>query len=278
MKQGSRGAGDLFESRWPLIATLHFPPLPGAPRYAGNWRELRRRVCQDAEAYVAGGVDAVLLENFGDAPFFPGSVPPVTLTHFAALAVELRERIPLPLGINLLRNDASGALAIACAAGAQFIRVNVLCGARVTDQGLVQGTAHQVLRERAQFGSPQIQILADVQVKHSAALAPRGMEEEVGETFERGGADAIIVTGRATGAAVDPATLELARGAAGRRTVLIGSGVTDSNVMQLARFADGFIVGSFLKQGGDVQAPVDIDRVIHLQRTLERIRKGAAAG
>lgn len=265
----------LFSRRWPIIATLHFPALPGAPGFRGDWKELKRAVLRDAEAYIAGGVDAIMLENFGDVPFFPQEVPPVTIAHFAALACEVRRRTDLPLGINVLRNDGRAALAIAQAAEAQFIRVNVLCGARLTDQGIVQGAAHQLLRERAAQGAQTIQILADVQVKHSAALADRELGDEVQETLERSGADAVIVTGRATGDAVDVDSLRVAKRAAGERPVFVGSGATDENVGRLAPDCDGLIVGSFFKAGGQVTGRVELERVERLVRAVERLRSEA---
>ena len=110
-----------------------------------------------------------MMENFGDVPFFPGRVPASVVAQMTAMACAVRDEVKLPLGINVLRNDGVSALAVAQAAGASFIRVNVLCGARVADQGLIQGIAHDLLRERAALGAAEIKIFADVDVKHSAA-------------------------------------------------------------------------------------------------------------
>ncbi len=138
----------------PVIGMLHAPPLPGAPRFGGDWNAVRAHVLRDAEALIDGGLRVLLLENFGDAPFFPRSVPAPTLTAMTALACDVRRRFDVPLGINVLRNDAVGALAVALASGAAFIRVNVLCGARLTDQGLIEGVAYELLRARAISAPP----------------------------------------------------------------------------------------------------------------------------
>src|SRR5690606_13240725 len=113
----------------------------------------------------------LMLENFGDTPFYPRRVAAHTVAAMTAIAVEVRRQVDLPLGINVLRNDGLSALGIAAASGADFIRVNVLSGARVTDQGIVQGIAHDLLRERRWLGAESVKILADVNVKHSAPLA-----------------------------------------------------------------------------------------------------------
>jgi hypothetical protein len=160
-------------------------------------------------------------------------------------------------GINVLRNDGCGALAVAHASGSSFIRVNVLCGARLTDQGIVSGIAYHLLRLRKSLGADSIHILADVDVKHSAPLADRTIEEEVAEATGRGGADAIIVSGRATGQEVDSTELEQVLAAAGTTPVLLGSGVHAAGAGRLCPPAAGIIAGSALKQNGVVTAPVD---------------------
>lgn len=252
-----------FGTERPLLGMLHAPPLPGSPRYAGSWPFARDRVLQDAETLIAGGMHALLLENYGDVPFFPGRVPAEAAASLTALAVAVKREFSVPLGINILRNDGQTALAVAVAAEAAFIRVNVLCGARLTDQGILQGIAHDLLRDRARLKAEHIRILADVNVKHSAPLAARPLTEEVDDLLARGGADGLIVSGTATGNAVDCAELEQVRGAAqGRAPVFVGSGVSAQNIAALLPLADGFIVGSSLK--AQIDQPVDLQRVCQL--------------
>jgi uncharacterized protein len=246
----------------PIIGMLHAPPLPGSPGYRGAWQAVLTRVLADAAALAAGGVDGLMLENFGDAPFYPGPTPQYVSTHLTALAAELRRRHPLPLGINVLRNDGCAAMSVAHAVGAEFIRVNVLCGARVTDQGIVQGSAHELLRLRELLGARHVKILADVNVKHSSPLGPPPpIEQEVADLLERGGADALIVSGTGTGRAVNLDELRRVKAAAGAAPVLIGSGANAESARALCEVADGFIVGTSLKIDGASANPVDPRRV-----------------
>jgi membrane complex biogenesis BtpA family protein len=261
-----------FQTSRPLIGMLHVPALPGAPRFGGDLATIRSRVLDDAAALVEGGAQGAILENFGDAPFFPGRVGAITIAHMTALAAEVRRRFDLPLGINVLRNDGAAALAIAHAVGAQFIRVNVLCGARLTDQGLVQGIAHDLLRQRAALRS-DVCIFADVDVKHSAPLAARPLADEVADLIARGGADAVIVSGAATGKPADLAELHEAKSAAGGTPVLVGSGVTAQTLSHFLPHADGFIVGTALKRDGQVDGPVEARRV----RAIAAILDGRAS-
>lgn len=244
----------------PVIGMLHLPPLPGSPRFSGGLESIRTTMLRDAEALVAGGVDGLMLENFGDVPFYPARVPAHVVAHMSALGCEVRRRFDLPMGINVLRNDGQSALAVAQACEAQFIRVNVLCGARVTDQGLVQGIAHEVLRDRAMLRA-DIKIFADVDAKHSAALSARPLAEEALDTLHRGLADALIVSGWATGRPADAAHARAVKEAVGQAPVLIGSGVTAQTVSQYAPHCDGFIIGSAFKRDGRVEQPVDVQRV-----------------
>ena len=264
----------LFVPAWarvpfPIIGMLHAPALPGAPRASAPLAHAIDHVLRDAAALVDAGVDGLMLENFGDTPFFPRRVPHAVVAQLTCIALEIRRRHEIPLGINVLRNDASAALAIAHAVGAAFIRVNVLCGARVTDQGVIQGLAHRLLRERAHLSAEQIRILADVDVKHSAALgAPRSIEDEVADTLERAGADAVIVSGAGTGQPTDLDQLRRATAAAGVAPVLVGSGVTARTIAPLRSVADGAIVGTSLKVEGVPTNPVDPTRARELIAAL----------
>ena len=240
-----------------LLGVCHLPPLPGSPRAGGAaMRAAVERAASDAKMFAQAGFDAIVVENFGDAPFFRDDVPDVTVAAMTACALAAREAAPgLALGINVLRNDALAALAVAAASGAAFVRVNVLSGARVTDQGIVEGRAAEVLRERAVIAKG-VRIFADVAVKHSAPLAPRPLEDEVHELADRALADAILVTGEATGSpAKDDDVVRVAR--ATRLPVFVASGVTERTVAGLLAKCDGVVVGTAVKRGRRAGGPVD---------------------
>jgi len=252
-----------------IIGMLHLPALPGSPRSELAFDSILETVLKDAGALAQGGVDALMLENFGDVPFYPGRVPAHTVAFMTAIGREVRRGSNLPLGINILRNDAESALAVASAVSAEFIRANVHTGARVTDQGLIEGRAHQTLRYRNLLGS-KIKIFADVDVKHSAPLAARRLEVEVEEIVSRGCADAVIVTGAATGKQTALEDLKSAKKAAGAAPVFAGSGVDIKNVVSVLQVADGVIVGTALKRDGVTNNPVDPARV---RAFMETVRK-----
>ena len=253
----------------PIIGMLHLPPLPGSPGFSSDSDSIVTRLLSDAQALVDGGVCGLLMENFGDAPFCPRRVPAHVVAHMTHLAGEVRRRFDLPLGINVLRNDGLSALSVAQATGAALIRVNVLCGARLTDQGILEGIAHELLREREMLNARNIRILADVEVKHSTALGvARPLEEEVQDTIQRGRADAVVVSGSGTGQATSLETIRRAKSAAGDTPVFVGSGITAENVAAQLDAADGAIVGTGFKKDGQARNPVDPDRVRAIMREV----------
>ena len=253
-----------------LIGMVHLAPLPGSPRWRGSMAEVIDRALADARALVEGGLDALLMENFGDAPFAPGRAEASTVAALAVAAGAIRAAWPAtPLGINVLRNDPRSALSVACATGAVFIRANVHAGAVVADQGLLQGDAYVTLRERRLLGV-DVDIFADVQTKHAAPLAPVDIAQEARDLVHRALADALIVTGRSTGDPAAWADLKRVRDAVPEASILVGSGVSAESVAELLSVADGAIVGTWLKRDGRVDNPVDPTRVQRLADAAHR--------
>lgn len=237
---------------------VHLLPLPGSPR-ARSMNEVLSRALADADTLLEAGFDGLVVENYGDTPFLPGAVSPVTVAAMSRVVSEILARTAgKPVCVNVLRNDALSALAIATACGAGAIRVNVHAGTRVTDQGLLSGRAGETLRARAAWGSG-VAIWADVDVKHSTGVGnpPRPLGDQVADVVARGHADAVIVTGSATGAMASPDCLHEVRAASGAAAVLVGSGVTEGTVHVVLGLVDGAIVGTSVKEGGRTTAPVD---------------------
>jgi len=250
-----------------VVGMIHLDALPGAPAFDGDREAIREGMRRDARRLEDGGVDALLVENFGDAPFHADDVPKHVVASMTALVRELADVVDLPLGVNVLRNDAEAALSIAAAAGASFVRVNVHTGARLTDQGVVTGRAAETVRLRDRLDA-DVSILADVDVKHSAPLADRPLSEDIAELVERGQADGLIASGAGTGQAMDWTQLEQvvdSRDAIDDAVpVFVGSGVTSETVADTLALADGAIVGTALKEDGRTTAPVDTERVRRL--------------
>ncbi|HEV8663662.1 MAG TPA: BtpA/SgcQ family protein [Candidatus Methylomirabilis sp.] len=256
---------DLFRREKVLLGMVHLLPLPGSPRWGGSLQAVLDAALTDAKALEGGGMDGCLVENYGDAPFTPGEVDPATVAAMAAVVAELRRASSLPLGVNVLKNDARAALAVAAATGASFIRVNIHVGAVVADQGIIQGDAYGTLRYRRLLAA-DVKIFADVLAKHGAPLAPVDVEQEARDAAYRGLADGLIVSGKGTGEPTDLARLRAVRQAVPDRPLLVGSGATPETVRRLLEIADGIIVGTSIKRDGKLANPVDPARVETLVR------------
>ncbi len=241
---------------------VHLLPLPGAPGQRYSITEVISTAVQDARLLADAGFPALMIENYGDAPFFPDEVPPETIASMSVAVQAVAEATGLPTGVNVLRNDGLGALAVAAATGASLIRVNVLTGVMYTDQGVITGRAAEILRRRAVL-CPSVEIWADVMVKH--ATPPPGTDPArlALDTLNRGGADALIVSGPGTGVRPDQAMMASISEAipAGTRLV-VGSGATPGNLDALCEVANTVIVGSAIKIGGEAANRVDPQRAL----------------
>ncbi len=240
-----------------LYGVIHLSALPGSPGAQASLDACEDLALADASSYADAGFGGFVLENFGDAPFFPGRVGAETVAAMARIARSLRiAHGGLPLGINVLRNDGESAMAIAAAVGADFIRVNVLCGVSMSDQGVLEGRAAQILRLKRSLGA-EVRIFADVDVKHARMSAHADSVEQAEDLLGRAGADALIVSGRATGKAPATGEIERLRTAFPAARILIGSGLDRDNAGDLLAAADGAIVGTAVKVGAKTLAPVD---------------------
>ena len=248
------GEGKIF------IGVIHLPPLPGSPRWAGDMASVLERAEREAQILEQGGANGIIVENFGDAPFRIGRVEPETVAAMTRAVDRVCRTTSLPVGVNMLRSDAISALAVAVAAGARFIRVNVHYGAMAADEGLVTGEAFETLRRRRALLS-DVAILADVLVKHAVPLGDPDLGLVARETAYRGLADGLIVTGPVTGLPAVSGDVAVVRKAVPDRLLLVGSGVDADNAAQFLAYADGAIIGTSLKQDGRIANPIDPERV-----------------
>lgn len=265
----------IFGTKIALIGDIHLPPLPGTPRYRGeSMTSIVERALRDAEAFEKGGMDGIILENHGDIPFLkPDDIGPEIIAAMSAIAARVADAAGVPVGINLLANASLGALAIAKASGARFIRVNQWVNAYIANEGLIEGESARALRYRKQIDAQDVAIFADVHVKHGshAIVGDRPVSEQASDA-EFYDADVTIATGNRTGEAVPEHEIASIRGGT-RLPVIAGSGITAANASTILPLLDGAIVGSSLKEGGVWWNPVEIERVKALVAAVKPLRE-----
>ncbi|MEO9190022.1 MAG: BtpA/SgcQ family protein [Acetobacteraceae bacterium] len=264
----------LFARRKAVIGVIHLLPLPGSPGYDGQPMDaLTEFALAEAERYRAGGMDGLIVENHGDIPFAkPDRLGPETAACMAVITDAVRRATGLPVGVNVLANGALAALAVAKAAGAQFVRVNQWANAYVANEGFIEGPAAEATRYRAWLHAQPVRVFADVHVKHGAhAITADRSLGELARDVEFFDADVAIVTGQRTG---DSASMDELRAiAAGTALpVVVGSGVTPANVGDILALADGVIVASALKRDGVWWNPVDPERLAAFAQAVARAR------
>ncbi|MFM0170600.1 BtpA/SgcQ family protein [Paraburkholderia sediminicola] len=248
----------------PVIACVHLLPTLGSHRYDGDVERIYDSALADAKVLMEHGVDAIIVENFQDGPFFPDRVSAETVATLAGVGREIVQLVDIPVGIAILRNDAEAAMAVAAATNASFIRVNVHVGAVLAAQGVLEGKSYNTLRLRAHLRA-NVAIFADAGVKHSSPWVYPNLAEEVRDLSPH--AEAVIVSGSLTG--METATSDVATAKRStEKPVLIGSGVTPENLHRVFDTADGFIIGSYFKVDGLPTNHVEPSRV----RTFMEVR------
>ena len=228
------------------------------------------RAEEAANILEQGGVDGIIVENFGDVPFRTGRLEPETIAGMTVAVQRVEEVVMVPVGINMLRNDALSALGIAAVTGAKFIRVNVHYGVMAAEEGLIEGEAFQTMRHRKDLGS-DVMVLADVLVKHAVPLGSVDLGLMARETAHRGLADGLIVSGAATGLETASFDVSVVRRAMPDGLVLVGSGVNESNIWRVIEHSNGAIIGTSLKEGGVITNKVDPERVHRMKEIFDTL-------
>lgn len=273
-----RAMSRIFRRPKPILAMVHTGPSPGAPGYRAIECAVERAVAE-AKLYAELGVDGLVIENMHDFPcIHERDQGPEVAAFMTRVAVCVKRQVgQLPVGIQILFQANKTALAVALAAQCDFIRAEGWTFAHVSDKGVAEACAGEVLRYRRSIGADNIPVFADIKKKHAAhawtADVPIG---EIAYLMELHRADGVVVTGASTGIEPDMEDLEAVREAT-TLPLLVGSGVTIDNIEQLAPLADGFIVGSAFKEGGVWEAPVSEPRVRAIVDAVHLVRAAEAA-
>ena len=263
----------LFDSRKPLVGVIHVGALPGTPRARAGVEELTDAAVREATVYRDRGVDALMIENMHDVPYLRGSVGPEVVAALAVVGRAVKSESKLPVGVQILAGANLEAIAVAHAAGLDYVRVEAYAFAHVADEGIIESSAAELLRFRRKIGADNVRVWADVKKKHAAHSITADVS--LGETaaaveFMLG--DAVIVTGSTTGEPPRAADVREAKSHC-RIPVLLGSGVTVENVSEFYDTADGFIVGSYFKESGLWSNTVESARVERVVDAVQRLRE-----
>lgn len=247
----------LFATTHPIVGMIHLLPLPEAPAYRGNLDAIYERALREAITLQEAGVDAMIVENFGDEPYLPGELSSAQLALMAAVTRDIIRAVILPIGVNCQFNAWRSEIAVAHACKADFIRVEVFVDTVVMAQGQISPCSAQIRRYQQQLGAQGVKLWADIQTKYTTNLVPQSIEQSALDA-QAAGADVLIVTGAATGQATPLDVVTQVKQVASI-PVVVGSGTTAANASQVLSVADGAIVGSALKFGGKAENEVSAE-------------------
>ncbi len=252
-----------------IIGMLHVQALPATPKNYLSMPEIIDFTLKEAELYLKYGIDTLIIENMHDIPYLNREVGPEITSAMAIIAYALKERLSLNLGIQILAGANKEALAAAFCSGADFIRAEGFVFSHVADEGLMNSCAGELLRYRKAIGADHIKIITDIKKKHSAHTITADVDiVETAKAAQFFAADGVIITGSSTGVSADLDELKNVKKNI-NIPVLIGSGITDENLLSYLEFADGLIIGSYFKEKGYWENSISKERVM---KVLERYK------
>jgi hypothetical protein len=261
--------GKTFGSVKPIIAMVHFPPLPGSPLYDAkrgmDW--IIESASKDIAALQQGGVDAVMFGNEGDRPYILKATPE-SLRAYAAAVMALKSEIKVPFGVNYLW-DPVATVGLAVATGAKFGR-EIMTGVYDSDMGLWAPDCAGAVRLRHNLGRDDIKLMYNINAEFASPVGTRTIAQRAKSAVFASLADVVLVSGVMTGEAVQTSDLKAVKDVLPETPVFANTGVNIDNVQSILAIADGVVIGTHFKQGGDTWKAVDGARV---KRFMDKVRK-----
>jgi len=252
---------------------VHVGPLPGTPLNSMKIDAIISEALRETLILSESGVDAIIIENMHDRPYMNRNIGPEIVASMTSIAKEIRQAFKIPVGIQILAGANKEALAVALAAGFDFIRAEGFVFGHLADEGWMNSDAGELLRYRKQIGAENIKIFTDIKKKHSSHFV--SSDVSIAETAKAAAfflSDGVIVTGNSTGEKASAEEVKMVKNAV-EIPVIIGSGINSDNIEDYWDFADAFIVGSSLKKDGNWENEVDRNRVEKLMQKVNQLKE-----
>lgn len=264
---------NIFKVEKPIIGMIHVPALPGTPKSKNDVDKIIDKVKKEAEIYKKANIDAIAIENMHDIPYLNKKVGPEITAIMTKVGIEVKRILgDIPTGIQILASANKEALAVAQAAGLDFIRAEGYVFSHIADEGFIDSCAAELLRYRKHIGAENILIFTDIKKKHSSHSITSDISiSETAHTAEFFLSDGVIVTGTATGVEADAEEIIAVKKAVDI-PVLVGSGVTYENLEKYFSVSDGIIIGSYFKKDGYWENDIDFEKVKQFMNKVYEIR------
>jgi membrane complex biogenesis BtpA family protein len=255
----------------PIIAMVHFPALPGSPKYdaKGGMDAIIESIAADIEKLQSGGVDALMFGNEGDRPYVLKATPE-SLAAMAAAVAAVKPMIKLPFGVDYLW-DPVATVALGVATGARFGR-EVMTGVYDSDMGLWAPDCAGALRLRHNLARDDFKLMYNVNAEFASPIGSRDVAQRAKSAVFSALADVVLVSGLMTGQAVETSDIRAVKQVVTDTPVFANTGVNIENVKNILSVADGCIIGTHFKRDGNTWNPVDGERVKRFMDVVAKLR------
>lgn len=262
---------ELFGTEKPIIGLLHLRPLPGDPLFypAGSLAGVVDAAKRDLEALQEGGVDGILVTNEFSMPY-EQHVSGTTLAAMAYVVGSLADGVSVPWGAEAIY-DGDATIELCAATGARFTRCN-FCGAWAGDLGVIDRDFARTMRLKSALRLDDLKLFHFVTSEGEVYLNDRTTAQIADSLIFNCMPDALVVGGDAAGRGPDAQVIAGVRAVSGDVPVVCGTGCRAETVADVFSRCDGAFVGTCLKEGGVLSAPVDAARVKAFMRTARAAR------
>lgn len=250
-----------------IIGMVHCLPLPGTYRSSNDIETVVARAVEDARCLEQCGYDAIIVEN--EDLSLSSHMTKMQFSAMSMIVHEVRKAVSLSVGICCGCLNYEEALSIAQVCGCEFIRTPIFVDTVINYNGIINPCSTSLIEYRKQIGSEQIKVLADIQVKHYHMLCSSISISESAQWAEHQGADAVIVTGLASGVETPIENLRKAKNAVSI-PVAVGSGITRENVSQQLEIADILIIGTSIRQNRSMSEPIDCTNAMAMIKAVQQ--------
>jgi membrane complex biogenesis BtpA family protein len=261
----------LFGVVKPLIGVVHFLPLPGSAAFdrEAGMPPIYEAALHDVRTCQQAGVDGIVFCNEGDLPYRV-EVGTEQATAAAAVIGGLRDELAVPFGVDMMW-DGMATLAVAKAVGARFVR-EVYIGMYESDMGPLNPDPGRAFSYRHTIGADDIAVRTNLTPEFASPLGSRSVADRAqGARFF--GCAAALISGPRAGRAFRFSDLEEAKAAVPDMPVLANTGVRHDTVERILEIADGVVVGTSIKVGGQTENRVDLDAATAMVQNVAAARE-----
>ena len=253
------------------LAMIQPEPFPGSFRHDGMpFEEIVAVSLKEIEMIQANGFDGYIIQNRNDAPVRQQALPE-TVAYMTALAKECRRKYPDMIQGILVNWDGVASLAVAAAAGSDFIRVeHTYTGVEVGYAGMLEAQCVDICQFKKRIGS-HIPVYADVQEVHYEQLAGKSIVDNAWDTVMNAFADGLFLGGLSCEESIE--IIKSVRKRLGSKIpIFLSSGATGDNISEILQYYDGVSVGTWVKNG-NMRNLIDPERAGQFMEGVKTARK-----